>query len=516
MAKSDTTDKKVPTPKETRNKWRMWLRVLGIALGILLLVRLGWGVLSARDARRAVAEAEAAGWPMTMAEVLPPPVGPADDAWPLYQELLAQADQAAVGVTAELQDKRAAGRLSPAEAARFQAHQTDQELLRQWFDAEQRTPELAEALGRRLEALEPLLERLEQASARPAVAWPRDGGPVMPTPDLSLLTPLVHFQMARALHRFDAGEHAAALADLATAVGVANHLAELPTLEGRAAEASLIGFASGVLQRMLPGLETSPQARQMLRAALAGGSRREQFLRAVRFSHARLHETYRALADGQLTLEGQPIDGGLGQGLKIWLLRPFLDNNLAHALRTYREVMPLLERPFAEGGGEVNAFAEAFVEEAGGMGQQMRLWASVSVYNLLNAAGGMATSRAQREMMSVALALRAWQRDHDGALPAELGALVGDYLPALPVDPFTGEPIGYLPDDEYPRLYTAGMDRTDDGGTCDPADPVGHRGHDVCFFLQGTPPPTTQPTTQPAATQPAIAPATQPATAPAS
>jgi hypothetical protein len=41
------------------------------------------------------------------------------------------------------------------------------------------------------------------------------------------------------------------------------------------------------------------------------------------------------------------------------------------------------------------------------------------------------------------LALRAYHLDHDGALPDSLSALVPAYLPALPLDPFDGQPLRY-------------------------------------------------------------------------
>ena len=47
----------------------------------------------------------------------------------------------------------------------------------------------------------------------------------------------------------------------------------------------------------------------------------------------------------------------------------------------------------------------------------------------------------------IALALLAWELDNPGApkLPASLDVLVPAYLPALPVNPMNGEPIGYEP-----------------------------------------------------------------------
>lgn len=55
--------------------------------------------------------------------------------------------------------------------------------------------------------------------------------------------------------------------------------------------------------------------------------------------------------------------------------------------------------------------------------------------------------------------------DH-GRRPETLAALVPEYLPAVPRDPFRtdGGPIGYLRDDEVPRLYCVGSNGLDENG----------------------------------------------------
>jgi hypothetical protein len=49
-------------------------------------------------------------------------------------------------------------------------------------------------------------------------------------------------------------------------------------------------------------------------------------------------------------------------------------------------------------------------------------------------------------------------------LPDQLSELVQDYLPAVPIDPFDGQPIRYRRTDDGFLLYSVGADRTDDGG----------------------------------------------------
>ena len=94
-----------------------------------------------------------------------------------------------------------------------------------------------------------------------------------------------------------------------------------------------------------------------------------------------------------------------------------------------------------------------------------------------------------RGMAATALAVRCYEVDH-GKRPDNLAALVPDDLPAAPVDPFSpiGAPIGYLPDAKYPRFYSVGDDRVDDGGEYELEESgkcIDRERLDMPFFLNG-------------------------------
>ena len=73
---------------------------------------------------------------------------------------------------------------------------------------------------------------------------------------------------------------------------------------------------------------------------------------------------------------------------------------------------------------------------------------------------------ATRRVAATMLAIRLYQRDHDGRRPAALADLVPGYLPALPGDPFAadGRTFGYAPAGPDARLWSVGINATDDGG----------------------------------------------------
>jgi hypothetical protein len=65
----------------------------------------------------------------------------------------------------------------------------------------------------------------------------------------------------------------------------------------------------------------------------------------------------------------------------------------------------------------------------------------------------------ERGVVATALALRRWQMDHGGELPATLQAMVPDYLPRLPVDLMDGKPLRYERQERL--LYSIGTDLAD-------------------------------------------------------
>ena len=63
-------------------------------------------------------------------------------------------------------------------------------------------------------------------------------------------------------------------------------------------------------------------------------------------------------------------------------------------------------------------------------------------------------------------ALQVYYIDH-GEYPESLDALVPDYMPEVPIDPFTGDPMVYRQEGEPYTLYSLGADMEDDGGVRD-------------------------------------------------
>ncbi len=71
--------------------------------------------------------------------------------------------------------------------------------------------------------------------------------------------------------------------------------------------------------------------------------------------------------------------------------------------------------------------------------------------------------RARLRLLECEVALRGYRLEK-GGLPERLEELVPDYLPELPLDPFSGRPLVYRKTRDGYLLYSLGADRIDGGG----------------------------------------------------
>jgi hypothetical protein len=76
-----------------------------------------------------------------------------------------------------------------------------------------------------------------------------------------------------------------------------------------------------------------------------------------------------------------------------------------------------------------------------------------------------------QKLVVAAIAIRLYQFDHEGTLPASLGSLIPIYLAAVPLDPMDFQPIRYQDKGSRFLLYSIGADGADDGG--DASEPTG-------------------------------------------
>jgi hypothetical protein len=95
----------------------------------------------------------------------------------------------------------------------------------------------------------------------------------------------------------------------------------------------------------------------------------------------------------------------------------------------------------------------------------------------------MARSLAQTRSVRLVVGIERYRRDHGEALPDSLRALVPAYLPELPTDPFSGQPMIMRSEPRGYAVYSVGANRRDDGGTL-PKGPLSTAAPDVGVRVQ--------------------------------
>lgn len=99
---------------------------------------------------------------------------------------------------------------------------------------------------------------------------------------------------------------------------------------------------------------------------------------------------------------------------------------------------------------------------------RFRYMLTLQLLPAISAAGSAdARGEAWRDLTDAALAARRYHLKH-GKPPATLADLTPDFLPRVPIDPFDGQPLRLLAQDDKLVIYSIGRDRRDDGGVFDP------------------------------------------------
>jgi hypothetical protein len=154
------------------------------------------------------------------------------------------------------------------------------------------------------------------------------------------------------------------------------------------------------------------------------------------------------------------------------LVRPSRVHGLVRQLADFERGFAVAARPWPE---KLDAARPLMEEGRIVIGDRRRrsllqaLTAPVPPGFALNELGVAVTTVAEalaRDRVAItALAIARYRRAHGGAPPAALRDLVPAYLSAVPLDPYTGAELHYTRDPTAYRVYSAGANRKDDGGT---------------------------------------------------
>jgi len=109
------------------------------------------------------------------------------------------------------------------------------------------------------------------------------------------------------------------------------------------------------------------------------------------------------------------------------------------------------------------------------------LGAHVASHDLNSYIGGMTETLARNRASAAAVAVALYRRENGGKYPETLSALVPSYLPATPIDPYSGAELKYRRDVNGYKVYSVGANRKDDGG-------VWEQHSDLQLSRRGNPP----------------------------
>jgi hypothetical protein len=330
-----------------------------------------------------------------------------------------------------------------------------------------------------LRANERALALVRKAAAMPGCSFEHDysQGISMLVPELNRLPHAATLLAYDALVKAADGDARAALADVAAIYGIAGHVTEPFLLAVKVST----GVESTAAQSLRDVIDLAhPSAADLARLPLADTV---SYRRAVRRGIVT-----EEMAFGLATITGVAAgDPDLLNAAREVFTAPaiallaspvyrvfFLEADLAQYRRVMHDIQQLAAKPYYEARQEWEAYDKSWQGSRRGI---LTALLAPSVQRLLVLA---TEADAERSLVRTAVALAAFKAKA-GSYPESLDALVPEYLPRVPLDPFSGRPLKLKRDGDGVVAYSVGRDLKDDGGR--PAAPGAADG-DLVFRLK--------------------------------
>jgi hypothetical protein len=437
-----------PTAPSERRPWRRWRLLLALAGTVAVLVV---GVVALDGYRYSAARAEVA-------------------------DAVAETDRLDPGWRFE--DLEAQRRLPPAETnAALQLLKVQSLLPRNWgYDPDEDPAWVADVLrelpperqvderqARRLrEDLQGQAPSLEQArkladmpEGRYPVAWAAD---VLSTPcpwsDATLSTPPL--LQLDALLRSEDGDPDAALTSARALLNVGRSLGDEPFFRGPLDRSVCRRDASLAVERTLAQGQPSERALAAVQESFAREEAVPLLLPYFRGDRALMHVFLTRVDAGQRRLSEISCvpTRGLGAHVETWLGRTEALHQHARFLHGMNRAVEIAKLPLEQ---QYPLYREwrrrkGDVENVGGA-LTLGGWREDILFR----------DHALLRCALAAVAAERYRREH-GDWPQAVADLVPGYLPAVPLDPFDGQPLRYRRTDSGAVIYSVGEDGRDDGG----------------------------------------------------
>lgn len=312
------------------------------------------------------------------------------------------------------------------------------------------------------------LALVRKAAAMPGCSFAHDysKGFEMPMPDLSRMRRAAILLAYDALTKAEDGDAHGALADVAAIYGIVGHINDPVLISGVVAANTEKTGAKGfedVLAIASPAAADLSQVslpdhvshRRALRSGLAGAEALD----------LAFFETFAYLDSGSPALQAF---GPIGDRMAVWaVMSPFyrlflLSDDLASYRRAMAELQHIAGLPYAGSRHALEAFGKFFNANHGGLATRLLV---PSINRCVERAWAGDTRRA---LARTALALATFKAK-TGSYPEKLDALVPDFLPRIPLDPFSGRPIRLKREGAGVVVFSAGRGLQD--GDSRPVEP---------------------------------------------
>ena len=165
------------------------------------------------------------------------------------------------------------------------------------------------------------------------------------------------------------------------------------------------------------------------------------------------------------------MSGRVMNGLAFAVLRPLFTRTVRNQLKPFEEAIEVARRPWPAKLDATDVLKQRYAGHALPRPAQ-RTWLQRAAA-VFPPALGVATlesyvpiagqNLAMRRTSIAAVAIERFRRAHAGEAPATLSALVPEYLAAVPMDPFSGQPLLYRRTAVSYAVYSIGQNRGDDG-----------------------------------------------------
>ncbi len=429
-------------------KRRRWLRRIGwtllVLVAVVIVVRVVAGYVTQHTLNERLEALRARGEPLHITEMAPPEVPTERNAAMLYEQAFALIDLLGENATTRIAALTEKPSLSPAELNEART------LVAQSVDA---------------------LRLLREGAARPECRYSVNYG-IKPTSAI-LLPHLPKMRLGVRLLglscevQLSDGRPEAAAEDCVAALRLAKSARGEPILISQLVDIAANQLAQKRLAALLDRAELSPGTLAKFAAMPSETETRKRFQRTMQGDRCMGIDTFQfilgkpsstyAITGEEPSFAKSTLFGAIG-----YIARPIFVADFVHYIddmNRYVELAGMPLRNAREGWKQKEAEIEADVR----CSVFRRPFSRLLIPALLRAAESLECGIERDQIAALAVALRRFRMDR-GQYPDALSALAPKYLPDVPADLFSGEPLKYRREGKGFLLYSVGLNGKDDNG----------------------------------------------------